>query len=61
MRFPRACPQGVAEAKKALLGWQKPTHQLDEKKTKRELGMESKFLSGEGDKTQKTALPGERV
>lgn len=34
-RFHGACPQRVAEAKKALLGWQKPTYQLNNKnKTK---------------------------
>lgn len=50
MRFHGARPQGVAEAKKALLGWQKPTHQLNNKTTKRELCTESKFLLGERDK-----------
>lgn len=47
MRFHRARSQGVAEAKEALLGWQKPTHQLNIK-NKRECCTESKPLLGKG-------------
>lgn len=46
MRFHRAHSQGVAEAKEALLGWQKPT-QLN-MKNKRECCTESKPLLGKG-------------
>lgn len=50
MRFHRAHLWGVAEAKKALLGWQKTIHQLNTKKPKRILHREQTFAE-EGDST----------
>jgi len=56
VRFHGAHPWRVAEAKKALLGWQKPTHQLNtkkKKKTKRERCTENKPFLKKGTAPQK--------
>lgn len=55
MGFHRACPWGIAEAKKALPGWQKHTHQLNNEKQKGTLHREQTFAE-EGDKTKNTDL-----
>ena len=59
MRLHGAHPWRVAEAKKALLGWQKPTHQLNTKKKQKRTLHREKTFAEEGDSPPETDLASE--
>ena len=63
VRFHGAHPWRVAEAKKALLGWHKPTHQLNTKKKKKQQQKRTLYreqtFSEEGDSPAETDLVSE--